>query len=137
MGGGGGDLHLSQFCEDYGIEFCRFHILWQIYLILALILGLMHFIVVDHLIIDRSHSCTWLLGSDLLCVYWYFFLFFNVVSRPKTFAINNDIIFCTNHYKQLFATKGNYDEGFGRMQHKKRWSSNPNLTKDTEEDNQS
>ncbi|XP_059166540.1 uncharacterized protein LOC131948855 isoform X8 [Physella acuta] len=49
------------------------------------------------------------------------------VLTPKTFAINNEIIFCTTHYKQLFATKGNYDEGFGRMQHKKRWSSNPNL----------
>ncbi|CAL1548436.1 unnamed protein product [Lymnaea stagnalis] len=49
------------------------------------------------------------------------------VLTPKTFAINNDVIFCTTHYKQLFATKGNYDEGFGRMQHKKRWSSNPNL----------
>uniref|UniRef100_A0A2C9JL51 LIM zinc-binding domain-containing protein n=1 Tax=Biomphalaria glabrata TaxID=6526 RepID=A0A2C9JL51_BIOGL len=49
------------------------------------------------------------------------------VLTPKTFAINNEVIFCTNHYKQLFATKGNYDEGFGRVQHKKRWSSNPNL----------
>jgi hypothetical protein len=59
------------------------------------------------------------------------------VLTPKTFAINNDIIFCTTHYKQLFATKGNYDEGFGRMQHKKRWNSNPNLTKDEEEDDKS
>ncbi|XP_035828717.1 uncharacterized protein LOC101856472 isoform X4 [Aplysia californica] len=49
------------------------------------------------------------------------------VLTPKTFAINNDVIFCTTHYKQLFATKGNYDEGFGRMQHKKRWNSHPNL----------
>lgn len=59
---------------------------------------------------------------------------FLTVNRPKTFAINNEVIFCTTHYKQLFATKGNYDEGFGRMQHKKRWSSNPDLSKDAEED---
>lgn len=32
-------------------------------------------------------------------------------------------MFCTNHYKQLFATKGNYDEGFGHDQHKNRWKS--------------
>ena len=49
------------------------------------------------------------------------------VHRPKTFAINKNVMFCTNHYKQLFATKGNYDEGFGRDQHKKRWKSEPNL----------
>ncbi|GFO03778.1 LIM domain containing 2 [Plakobranchus ocellatus] len=55
------------------------------------------------------------------------------VLTPKTFAINNGVIFCTNHYKQLFATKGNYDEGFGRMQHKKRWNSNPNLAADGED----
>ncbi|KAK3779918.1 hypothetical protein RRG08_054171 [Elysia crispata] len=54
------------------------------------------------------------------------------VLTPKTFAINNGVLFCTNHYKQLFAIKGNYDEGFGRMQHKKRWNSNPNLAGDEE-----
>ncbi|XP_076471784.1 uncharacterized protein LOC143301409 isoform X2 [Babylonia areolata] len=52
------------------------------------------------------------------------------ILTPKTFAINNNIMFCTNHYKQLFATKGNYDEGFGRDQHKKRWKSEPNLADD-------
>lgn len=30
--------------------------------------------------------------------------------------------FCKPHFKQLFATKGNYDEGFGRQQHKTQWS---------------
>ena len=51
--------------------------------------------------------------------------------RSKNFSINNDVIFCTTHYKQLFKTKGNYDEGFGRAQHKhtKRWGSNPDLSK--------
>ncbi|XDV47424.1 hypothetical protein PO909_017055 [Leuciscus waleckii] len=29
--------------------------------------------------------------------------------------------FCVFHYQQLFKRKGNYDEGFGRQQHKDRW----------------
>ncbi|XP_078018759.1 uncharacterized protein LOC117264807 isoform X4 [Epinephelus lanceolatus] len=29
--------------------------------------------------------------------------------------------YCIFHYKQLFRRKGNYDEGFGRAQHKNRW----------------
>ncbi|KAL8593451.1 hypothetical protein ACOMHN_053501 [Nucella lapillus] len=52
------------------------------------------------------------------------------VLTPKTFAINNTVMFCTNHYKQLFAMKGNYDEGFGNDQHKKRWKSEPSLADD-------
>ncbi|XP_041367766.1 involucrin-like isoform X9 [Gigantopelta aegis] len=52
---------------------------------------------------------------------------------PKTFAVNNGIMFCTNHYKQLFARKGNYDEGFGREQHKKKWRSEPSLTDSEQE----
>ncbi|KAK3103793.1 hypothetical protein FSP39_021937 [Pinctada imbricata] len=39
----------------------------------------------------------------------------------KTFSLNEGVMYCTNHFKQLFARKGNYDEGFGRQQHKKRW----------------
>ena len=31
-------------------------------------------------------------------------------------------VYCTNHFKQLFKLKGNYDEGFGRHQYKKRWA---------------
>jgi len=46
------------------------------------------------------------------------------------FAVNKSVMFCTSHYKQLFATKGNYDEGFGHDQHKKRWKSEPNLVDD-------
>ncbi|XP_055957755.1 uncharacterized protein LOC126824910 isoform X9 [Patella vulgata] len=49
------------------------------------------------------------------------------VLTPKTFAINAGTMFCTSHYKQLFARKGNYDEGFGRPQHKKKWKSESNL----------
>ena len=29
--------------------------------------------------------------------------------------------FCKPHYQQMFKEKGNYDEGFGREQHKKQW----------------
>uniref|UniRef100_A0A3Q2D3P3 LIM zinc-binding domain-containing protein n=1 Tax=Cyprinodon variegatus TaxID=28743 RepID=A0A3Q2D3P3_CYPVA len=29
--------------------------------------------------------------------------------------------YCTAHYQQLFKRKGNYDEGFGHIQHKDRW----------------
>lgn len=31
-------------------------------------------------------------------------------------------IYCKPHFKQLFKSKGNYDEGFGHKQHKDRWS---------------
>jgi hypothetical protein len=31
-------------------------------------------------------------------------------------------IFCKPHFKQLFRLKGNYDEGFGRQQHKAKWN---------------
>eukprot|EP00117_Sycon_ciliatum_P034036 scpid2382/ scgid2533/ Xin actin-binding repeat-containing protein 2; Beta-xin; Cardiomyopathy-associated protein 3; Myogenic MEF2-activated Xin-related protein; Myomaxin; mXinbeta len=30
-------------------------------------------------------------------------------------------VYCKPHFKQLFKLKGNYDEGFGREQHKKNW----------------
>ncbi|NWU79979.1 XIRP2 protein, partial [Onychorhynchus coronatus] len=32
-------------------------------------------------------------------------------------------IYCKPHFKQLFKSKGNYDEGFGHKQHKELWSS--------------
>ncbi|XP_048834204.1 xin actin-binding repeat-containing protein 2-like isoform X4 [Brienomyrus brachyistius] len=32
-------------------------------------------------------------------------------------------MFCTPHYKQLFKSKGNYDEGFGQKPHKELWNS--------------
>lgn len=35
--------------------------------------------------------------------------------------MNEGVIYCVNHFKQLFARKGNYDEGFGRQQYKKKW----------------
>lgn len=30
-------------------------------------------------------------------------------------------LYCIFHYQQLFRRKGNYDEGFGHIQHKDRW----------------
>ena len=53
--------------------------------------------------------------------------------RPKTFAINKSGMFCPTHYKQLFATKGNYDEGFGHDQRKRWWKSEPSLADDGQE----
>jgi hypothetical protein len=37
-------------------------------------------------------------------------------------------IFCKPHFKQLFKLKGNYDEGFGKEQHKKKWLQSPGAT---------
>ncbi|NWS23956.1 XIRP2 protein, partial [Polioptila caerulea] len=37
-------------------------------------------------------------------------------------------IYCKPHFKQLFKTKGNYDEGFGHKQHKELWNSKDQLT---------
>jgi uncharacterized CHY-type Zn-finger protein len=39
-----------------------------------------------------------------------------------TYAALQGIIYCKVHFKQLFKSKGNYDEGFGREQHKKKWT---------------
>ncbi|XP_066554564.1 LIM domain-containing protein 2 isoform X1 [Amia ocellicauda] len=39
--------------------------------------------------------------------------------------------YCKPHFQQLFKSKGNYDEGFGRRQHKELWATKEpeNLTK--------
>ncbi|XP_019751840.1 LIM domain-containing protein 2 [Hippocampus comes] len=44
-----------------------------------------------------------------------------------SFAALQGEFYCKPHFKQLFKSKGNYDEGFGRKQHKERWA-----TKETE-----
>eukprot|EP00794_Sanderia_malayensis_P016945 gene16945-18652_t len=41
--------------------------------------------------------------------------------RLGNFAALSGKIYCKPHFKQLFRLKGNYDEGFGREQHKKNW----------------
>ncbi|NXR89272.1 XIRP2 protein, partial [Hypocryptadius cinnamomeus] len=37
-------------------------------------------------------------------------------------------IYCKPHFKQLFKSKGNYDEGFGHKQHKELWNSKDQLS---------
>ncbi|XP_005416140.2 xin actin-binding repeat-containing protein 2 [Geospiza fortis] len=37
-------------------------------------------------------------------------------------------IYCKPHFKQLFKSKGNYDEGFGHKQHKELWNSKDHLS---------
>ncbi|KAJ0001196.1 hypothetical protein NQD34_006216 [Periophthalmus magnuspinnatus] len=36
--------------------------------------------------------------------------------------------YCKAHYQQLFKSKGNYDEGFGRKQYKERWANKDSET---------
>ncbi|GAM29424.1 hypothetical protein SAMD00019534_126000 [Acytostelium subglobosum LB1] len=38
------------------------------------------------------------------------------------YASMNGVMFCKPHFKQLFATKGNYDEGFGQSKHTTQWA---------------
>lgn len=39
-----------------------------------------------------------------------------------SFAALQGEFYCKPHFQQLFKSKGNYDEGFGRKQHKERWT---------------
>jgi hypothetical protein len=43
-------------------------------------------------------------------------------SRLGNFAALEGTYYCKTHLKQLFKEKGNYDEGFGREQHKTKWA---------------
>ncbi|XP_037091796.1 uncharacterized protein LOC119111985 isoform X3 [Pollicipes pollicipes] len=47
----------------------------------------------------------------------------NCVLRMDTYTFNAGKLFCTPHFKQMFKTKGNYDEGFGLESRTKHWSS--------------
>ena len=38
-----------------------------------------------------------------------------------SYAAMQGVFYCKPHFKQLFKSKGNYDEGFGKEQHKKKW----------------
>jgi len=42
------------------------------------------------------------------------------------YASMNGVMYCKPHFKQLFATKGNYDEGFGKEKLTSKWT--PNAT---------
>ncbi|TWW70317.1 LIM domain-containing protein 2 [Takifugu flavidus] len=39
-----------------------------------------------------------------------------------SFAALQGEFYCKPHFQQLFKSKGNYDEGFGRKQHKELWT---------------
>ncbi|XP_074601037.1 uncharacterized protein LOC141855049 isoform X5 [Brevipalpus obovatus] len=41
--------------------------------------------------------------------------------RLENYTLSAGKFFCLTHFKQLFMTKGNYDEGFGVVQHKEKW----------------
>eukprot|EP01104_Vermistella_antarctica_P013296 TRINITY_DN3_c1_g3_i4.p1 TRINITY_DN3_c1_g3~~TRINITY_DN3_c1_g3_i4.p1 ORF type:complete len:696 (-),score=248.43 TRINITY_DN3_c1_g3_i4:347-2434(-) len=45
----------------------------------------------------------------------------NCVLKLGNYASLKGQFFCKPHFKQLFKNKGNYDEGFGREQHKTNW----------------
>ncbi|XP_021930326.1 uncharacterized protein LOC110834880 isoform X17 [Zootermopsis nevadensis] len=46
----------------------------------------------------------------------------NCILRMETYTLNNGKLYCIPHFKQLFIAKGNYEEGFGLDQHKRKWS---------------
>lgn len=46
----------------------------------------------------------------------------NKTLSTGTYAALQGKIYCKVHFKQLFKMKGNYDEGFGREQHKTKWA---------------
>jgi len=55
-----------------------------------------------------------------------------VVLTLGNYASQGGVVYCKPHFKQLFAAKGNYDEGFGKEKHTKKWSD-----KDGEESHES
>lgn len=46
----------------------------------------------------------------------------NKVLSTGNYASMDSVYYCKPHFKQLFALKGNYDEGFGKEQHKTKWA---------------
>ncbi|XP_070155457.1 microtubule-associated protein futsch isoform X3 [Polyergus mexicanus] len=46
----------------------------------------------------------------------------NCILRMDSFTLNNGKLYCIPHFKQLFITRGNYDEGFGVDPHKNKWT---------------
>lgn len=58
---------------------------------------------------------------QLSVFYWICWLALNCYDRMDTYTLNNDQLYCLPHFRQLFIAKGNYDEGFGSNQHKRKW----------------
>lgn len=54
--------------------------------------------------------------------YVCFFNFFLFVFSLGNYASLHGRMYCKPHYKQLFKSKGNYDEGFGQKPHKELWN---------------
>ncbi|CAH0391354.1 unnamed protein product [Bemisia tabaci] len=50
------------------------------------------------------------------------------VLRIESYTFNNGYLYCLPHFKQLFISKGNYDEGFGADPLQKKWAHNHNLS---------
>lgn len=51
----------------------------------------------------------------------FYLIFEYFVNRMDSFTLNNGKLYCIPHFKQLFITRGNYDEGFGIDPHKNKW----------------
>jgi len=56
-----------------------------------------------------------------------------VVLSLGNYASMNGVMYCKPHFKQLFATKGNYDEGFGKQKHSAKWIEEEDKGADKEE----
>jgi len=54
----------------------------------------------------------------------------NSTLKLGNYAALQNKYYCKPHFKQLFALKGNYDEGFGTEQHKAKWEHKEPLSKD-------
>lgn len=52
----------------------------------------------------------------------------NATLTLGNYAAINGAYYCKPHFKQLFASKGNYDEGFGADKHSKNWAPVVNIT---------
>lgn len=63
--------------------------------------------------------------TQYLFVQIFFFFFF---IRLENYTKSGRSLYCTPHFKQLFISRGNYDEGFGREQHKEKWNRSCNNT---------
>ena len=63
--------------------------------------------------VTPSHACL---------VYSFLFPITIIISRLDNYTLAAGKFYCLTHFKQLFMSKGNYDEGFGREQHKEKWN---------------
>ncbi|GAA6077854.1 LIM domain-containing protein isoform X7 [Tachysurus ichikawai] len=63
------------------------------------------------------------LNTACTCLTKHFFLLHGFSLRNYTTLYGE--FYCVFHFQQLFRKNGNYDEGFGHKQHKKRWLMSP------------